>query len=164
MINRYFLSLTEMRLWFAKMYPLSCPSGVEINIKKIVLRCMWKEPAPLKIVKFFFFYIYFNPWGARKGVHLANHNLISVRLRKYWLIILEYCTFLTSACSFNIGLALLLGIRSLDPRPRARTAPALAWCRRQLGSQTSCSAKSRSQFWSLTFNDKHWNVWWNLAS
>ena len=34
MINRYFLSLTEMRLWFAKMYPLSCPSGVEINIKK----------------------------------------------------------------------------------------------------------------------------------
>ena len=112
----------------------------------------------------FFFYIYFNPWGARKGVHLANHNLISVRLRKYWLIILEYCTFLTSACSFNIGLALLLGIRSLDPRPRARTAPALAWCRRQLGSQTSCSAKSRSQFWSLTFNDKHWNVWWNLAS
>ena len=112
----------------------------------------------------YFFYIYFNPWGARKGVHLANHNLISVRLRKYWLIILEYCTFLTSACSFNIGLALLLGIRSLDPRPRARTAPALAWCRRQLGSQTSCSAKSRSQFWSLTFNDKHWNVWWNLAS
>ena len=76
------------------------------------------------------------------------------------------CTahFITSACSFNIGLALLLGIRSLDPRPRARTAPALAWCRRQLGSQTSCSAKSHSQFWSLTFNDKHWNVWWNLAS
>ena len=38
------------------------------------------------------------------------------------------CTahFMTSACSFNIGLALLLGIRSLDPRPRARTAPALA--------------------------------------
>ena len=38
------------------------------------------------------------------------------------------CTahFITSACSFNIGLALLLGIRSLDPRPRARTAPALA--------------------------------------
>ena len=77
-----------------------------------------------------------------------------------------FCTahFITSACSFNIGLALLLGIRSLDPRPRARTAPALAWCRRQLGSQTSCSAKSRSQYWSLTFNDKHWNVWWNLAS
>ena len=39
-----------------------------------------------------------------------------------------FCTahFITSACSFNIGLALLLGIRSLDPRPRARTAPALA--------------------------------------
>ena len=33
--------------------------------------------------------------------------------------------FITSACSFNIGLALLLGIRSLDPRSRARTAPAL---------------------------------------
>ena len=111
----------------------------------------------------FFLYL-FQPLRGTKGVHLANHNLISVRLRKYWLIILEYCTFLTSACSFNIGLALLLGIRSLDPRPRARTAPALAWCRRQLGSQTSCSAKSRSQFWSLTFNDKHWNVWWNLAS
>ena len=34
MINQYFLSLTEMRLWFAKCTPLSCPSGVEINIKK----------------------------------------------------------------------------------------------------------------------------------
>ena len=58
------------------------------------------------------------------------------------------CTahFITSACSFNIGLALLLGIRSLDPRSRTRTAPALTWCRRQLGSQTSCSTKSRSQY------------------
>ena len=60
---------------------------------------------------------------------------------------------ITSACSFNIGLALLLGIRSLDPRSRTRTAPALTWCRRQLGSQTSCSTKSRSQYWSLTFLD-----------
>ena len=52
MINQYFLSLTEMRLWFAKMYPLSCPSGVEINIKKklphvicnaicLIFECLW---------------------------------------------------------------------------------------------------------------------------
>ena len=77
-----------------------------------------------------------------------------------------FCTahFITSACSFNIGLALLLGIRSLDPRSRARTTPALTWCWRQLWSQTSCSAMSRSQYRPLTFSDKHWNVWWNLAS
>ena len=34
MINRYFLSLTEMRLWLARMYPFRAPHGVEINIKK----------------------------------------------------------------------------------------------------------------------------------
>ena len=110
----------------------------------------------------FFFYIYYYPWGARRSTFWRYHNLNSVRHRKSTNH--PSCTCTCSACSFNIGLALLLGIRSLDPRPRARTAPALAWCRRQLGSQTSCSAKSRSQFWSLTFNDKHWNVWWNLAS
>ena len=94
--------------------------------------------------KDFFLYIYYYPWGARRSTFWRYHNLNSVRHRKSTNH--PSCTCTCSACSFNIGLALLLGIRSLDPRPRARTAPALAWCRRQLGSQTSCSAKSRSQY------------------
>ena len=108
-----------------------------------------------------FFFIFITTPEGHVRVHFANLNLISVRHRKYRLIILVLAL---AQLLFNIGLALLLGIRSLDPRSRARTAPALTWCRRQLWSQTSCSAKSRSQYWSLTFNDKHWNVWWNLAS
>ena len=96
------------------------------------------------LVDILFFYIYYYPWGARRSTFWRYHNLNSVRHRKSTNH--PSCTCTCSACSFNIGLALLLGIRSLDPRPRARTAPALAWCRRQLGSQTSCSAKSRSQY------------------
>ena len=42
MINRYFLCLTEMRLWFAKIVLLLTPPGDVINIKKkylYVLNC-----------------------------------------------------------------------------------------------------------------------------
>ena len=120
-------------------------------------------------IKSFFFFI-FIPWSASGafirvlGTFYGKETSRFCQAQNFEASFLCTAHFITSACSFNIGLALLLGIRSLDPRPRARTAPALAWCRRQLGSQTSCSAKSRSQYWSLTFNDKHWNVWWNLAS
>ena len=109
----------------------------------------------LSLHGFFFFIFISTPEGHERGTFCRIIISFQSGTENIDQSSLSTAHFITSACSFNIGLALLLGIRSLDPRPRARTAPALAWCRRQLGSQTSCSAKSRSQFWSLTFNDKH---------
>ena len=137
---------------------------VHLEIDSLPLICLnfrWLD------VSFFFIFIPWSAFGAFVrvlGTCYGKETSRFCQAQNFEASFLCTAHFITSACSFNIGLALLLGIRSLDPRPRARTAPALAWCRRQLGSQTSCSAKSHSQFWSLTFNDKHWNVWWNLAS
>ena len=54
---------------------------------------------------FVFFNIYYYPWGARKSTFWRYHNLISVRHRKSTNH--PSCTCTCSACSFNIGLALL---------------------------------------------------------
>ena len=135
-----------------------------VNIKPIHGACL---VLLISMLCFFFIFIPWSAFGAFVRVLGTCYGKETSRFCQAQNFEASFfCTahFITSACSFNIGLALLLGIRSLDPRSRARTTPALTWCWRQLWSQTSCSAMSRSQYRPLTFSDKHWNVWWNLAS
>ena len=58
--------------------------------------------SPKLIFKSFFFYIYYFPWGARKSTFWRYHNLISVRHRKYRLIILLYLHLIS--CSSTLDL------------------------------------------------------------
>ena len=70
-----------------------------------------------------FFFIFITTPEGHVGVHFGD-IIISIQSgtenRLIILLVLALAQLL-----FNIGLALLLGIRSLDPRSRARTAPAL---------------------------------------
>ena len=82
------------------------------------------------IWELFFFYIYslvsFVAFIRVLGTFYGKETSRFCQAQNFEASFLCTAHFITSACSFNIGLALLLGIRSLDPRPRARTAPALA--------------------------------------
>merc|ERR1711952_532276 len=61
---------------------------------------------------FYFFFIFItSPGGVSKSTIFANHNLISVRHRKYRLIILLYLHVIS--CSSTLDLA-----SSRDPEPR----------------------------------------------
>ena len=81
---------------------------------------------------YMFFFFIFIPWSALGaffrvlGTCYGKETSRFCQAQNFEASFLCTAHFITSACSFNIGLALLLGIRSLDPRPRARTAPALA--------------------------------------
>ena len=70
---------------------------------------------------------------------------------------LMYCTLYCPACSSSLELALLFRNRSLDPRSKARTTPALTWCRRQLKSQNPGSTKSLSQYRSFAYLWTHFD-------